>query len=405
MKRFKLLMLIGLGTALAFALPACGGGGGSDGGGGTAGDGTGGSDGGGGTVEDDPTADSDSDAIPNGEDAFPNDNTRFAAFTRILLDTLDGVFSTGVDINDNDQVVGLADDGTSIKGVRWAVDADAGTAGAPAVLAPIGENDYSAAYGNNDTGVAVGESEKDGSDFVAVLWGAGETTPAELSLSGGFGPTSAAYAINNDGQIVGEAQTDSGLVAVLWNAAGADPVSLGTLGGAFSAAYHVSDNGLIVGESEQADGSTSAVVWMVDATGAITHGPIALGTAGDDFVSSIAFGVDNFGRVSGESETAGGEIHATLWTLDPATLAASEIADLGVAGADSSAYAVNESGRIAGWDGRDGVSLASVWDTRNTSLLDLILEEDSFSQAYGLNEENLTVGVSDGQAFVAVPQQ
>jgi probable HAF family extracellular repeat protein len=393
-------MLIGLVTALAFALPGCGGGGGSDGGGGTAGDGTGG----GGTV-DDPTADNDSDAIPNGEDVFPNDDTRFAAFTRILLDTLDGVFSTGVDINDNDQVVGLADDGTSIKAVRWNVDATAGTASAPAVLAPIGENDYSAAYGNNDTGVAVGESEKDGSAFVAVLWGAGETTPAELSLSGGFGPTSAAYAINNDGQIVGEAQTDSGLVAVLWNAGGADPVSLGTLGGAFSAAYHISDNGLIVGEAELENGNTSAVVWRVDATGAITHGPIALGTAGGDFVSSVAFGVDNFGRVSGESETADGEIHATLWTLDPATLAASEIADLGLAGADSSAYAVNEAGRIAGWDDRDGVSLASIWDTRNTSLIDLILEEGSFSQAYGLNEENLTVGVSAGQAFVAVPQQ
>ncbi|WP_027713670.1 hypothetical protein [Desulfuromonas sp. TF] len=389
MKRFKLLMLIGLVTALAFGLPGCsGGGGGSDSG----------------AANPAGNSDSDGDGIPNSDDTLPNDDTRFAAFTRILLDTLDGVFSTGVDINDNDQVVGLADDGTSIKGVRWAVDADAGTAGAPAVLAPIGENDYSAAYGNNDTGVAVGESEKDGSDFVAVLWGAGETTPAELSLSGGFGPTSAAYAINNEGQIVGEALTDSGLVAVLWNAGGADPVSLGTLGGAFSAAYHISDNGLIVGEAELENGNTSAVVWMVDATGAITHGPIALGTAGDDFISSIAFGVDNFGRVSGESETADGEIHATLWTLDPATLVPSEIADLGVAGADSSAYAVNESGRIAGWDGRDGVSLASVWDTRNTSLVDLILEEGSFSQAYGLNEQNLTVGVSAGQAFVAVPQ-
>jgi uncharacterized membrane protein len=390
MKHFKLLVLIGLVTALAFALPGCsGGGGGSDGG----------------VANPAGNSDSDGDGIPNSDDTLPNDDTRFAAFTRILLDTLDGVFSTGVDINDNNQVVGLADDGASIKGVRWAVDADAGTAGAPAVLAPIGENDYSAAYGNNDTGVAVGESEKDGSDFVAVLWGAGETTPAELSLSGGFGPTSAAYAINNEGQIVGEALTDSGLVAVLWNAGGADPVSLGTLGGAFSAAYHISDNGLIVGEAELENGNTSAVVWMVDATGAITHGPIALGTAGDDFVSSIAFGVDNFGRVSGESETADGEIHATLWTLDPATLAPSEIADLGVAGSDSSAYAVNESGRIAGWDGRDGVSLASVWDTRNTSLVDLILEEGSFSQAYGLNEQNLTVGVSAGQAFVAVPQQ
>ncbi len=395
MKPLTILMLVLL-TAGTFVLAGCGSGGGGD-------DNSiiGGGDGPGGGQT---NTDRDDDGIPNVDDAFPDDSTRFAAFTRIVLDSLDGFFSTGIAVNENDQVVGMADDGTAVKAVRWEVDASAGTAEAPVVLNPLDDNDYSAAYGNNDQGAAVGESEK-GEDFVAVLWASGSSTPAELSLSGGFVEPSAAYSINNGDQIVGEANSGSGREAVLWNGEVADPVSLGTLGGDFSAAYFINDGGLIVGESEAPDGSTLAVVWMVDSNGQITDGPIALGNPGTNFVSGIAFGVDNFGRVVGEAETAGGEAHAVLWVLDPTTLMPSEIIDLGISGQNGSAYAVNDSGRMAGWADRSGASTASAWDFRNPSLIESILGGDGFSQAYGINEGDLTVGISDGQAFVAVPQQ
>ncbi len=369
--KFSLAALL----ALTMALAGCGGGGGGSA----------------------ANPDIDGDGIPNTADALPNDPTRFAGSTTVLLAGITGgAFNTAMGINNNNQVIGLAENAaTEVKAVRWNVNATTRTASAPVTLEPLAGNTYSAAYGINDAGVAVGESAS-GADTVAAFWPAGGTTATALSLTG-FTVPAAAYHINNAGQAVGEATVGGLNRAVLWNNTAATPVALGTLtGGTYSSVYFINDGGLAVGEADNAAGATRAVAWLVSPLGAITAGPVDLGTLAGH-AASFALGVDASGRVVGESETDSGESHATLWTINPQTLAVTARTDLGTGGA----HAINTTNRIAGHLGTP--SLATLWDTRNTNLANGVSTGATFSQAFGLNNGNLVVGLSGTQGFVAVP--
>ncbi|BCR05894.1 hypothetical protein DESUT3_29630 [Desulfuromonas versatilis] len=382
MKNFKTI-LVGLLAAAALSFAGCGGGGG----------------GGGGGVNND----IDGDGIPNASDAAPNDASVFAAFSGFLLDFLApaSTFSVATDITNGDMAVGFSDDAlANIKAVRWTFDEVAQTS-LVTQLDPIPTNVYSAAYGANDGGMVVGESA-DGADFSAVIWDTGATTATTLQK--GTLTTTAAYGANGLGQIVGEGADAGNLVAVLWNDQAAAPVLLGNLpGGTTSSAYSITDGGVVVGEADNGS-EIHAVLWLVDNTGAVTGGPIDLGKLAAGDIASIAYSANDLGEVVGESEAANGEIHAVQWTVDLVAGTVTATADLGQAGSDSSAYANNGINRIAGADGRSGTALASVWDNRNTALPNAVLSGGGISQAFGLNEANLTVGVSGNQAFVAVPQ-
>jgi probable HAF family extracellular repeat protein len=339
------------------------------------------------------SADRDGDGIPNEQDAFADDPARFSRYATVLLDRLTGgLFSAAVGINGRNEVVGVSDDGQgTMKAVRWSVSGTA--AGAPAQLAPIAGNGYSAAYAIGDDGVAVGESAK-GSGFVAVAWPAGASSPTELSLAG-FGAPAAAYGISGS-RIVGEAVDAGNTVAILWAAIGANPVSLGTLGGATSSAYAIASAGFVVGESVDGSGARRGALWKVTAAGA-PAAPVALAPLAGH-VASVGLGVNAAGEIVGESESASGETHGVLWKLDAAGAPGAPV-DLGIA----SASAVNASDRIVGCRSTPGH--ASAWDTRNTSLADAILTGTfTVSQAYGVNDLNSVVGMADNQGFVAVPQ-
>jgi len=352
--------------------------------------------GGGGGANNAAGPDIDGDGIPNTADAFPSDATRFAAQTTVLLaGVTGGTFSAAMAINNSNQVIGLAENSAAeVKGARWTVNAAAGTASAPVTLEPLTGNTYSAAYGINDAGVTVGES-KNGGETVAAFWPAGGTSAAALSLTG-FAAPAAAYEINNAGQVVGEATVGAVNRAVIWNSTTAAPVALGTLtGGTYSAAYAINESGLVVGEADNSAGQNRAVAWLVSPQGAVTAGPVDLGTL-DGHVTSFALGVDASGRVVGESETAAGEPRATLWTINPQTLAVTARTDLGSGGA----HAINGADRVAGHLGTP--TLASVWDTRNLNLPNNIQTGAAFSQAFGLNDDNLIVGLSGTQGFVTM---
>ena len=352
--------------------------------------------GGGGSANNASGPDIDGDGIPNTADAFPSDATRFAAQTTVLLAGITGgTFSAAMAINNSNQVIGLAENSAAeVKGVRWIVNTAGGTASPPVTLEPLTGNTYSAAYGINDAGITVGESNN-GGETVAAFWPAGGTSAAVLSLAG-FAAPAAAYEINNAGQVVGEVTVGAVNRAVLWNGTAAVPADLGTLaGGTYSAAYSINDSGLVVGEANNSTGQNRAVAWLVSPQGAITAGPVDLGTL-DGHVASFALGVDAAGRVVGESETAAGESRATLWTINPQTLAVTARTDLGSGGA----HAINGADRIAGYLGTP--SLASVWDTRNLNLANNVQTGATFSQAFGLNDDNLVVGLSGTQGFVTM---
>jgi probable HAF family extracellular repeat protein len=358
-------------------------------------------------------ADTDHDGVPDTADAMPNDATRFVDNVTVPLAGLNasgGGFTTATAVNNGGSVVGYAENAASeIRAVRWLVSASDGSASAPTPLPAVdGGGTYSAAYAVNDAGLAVGESEAGTGVFVATAWDIdGTATALAASVSFPVAGRSAAHGANNRAtpQIVGEASTvDGALRAVVWNGVAGAPVDLGILpGGTFSSALAISNDGLVVGEADTATGVTHAAAWRVDANGAKTVGPVDLGIITVADVRSIALAVDSAGRVVGESEDRAGVVHAGLWTLDPTTLAPSAKSDLG---ADGSAAAINASNRIAGYLG--SAAQASVWDTRNTGLPNSAVAETAASEAFGLNDGNLLVGMmataTGASAFVAVPK-
>lgn len=359
MKNFK-LGILGLLAGLALTLSACGGGGGGGGGGGSQ------------TV---------------------------AGLTfelKVLQSFLAGAFGAGVANNNNDQAVGMSDNGTSLQAARWTVT-DA--VPQPTALEGLEVGAYSAAYGINDDGVTVGESALAG-NTVAVVWAAGSTTATALNTlgSGGF---SAAYSINGTDRIVGEAVVDANgnTAAVFWAGPTVTPVNLGTLGGEFSSAYFVSDGGLVVGEAEvTAGGEVHAALWRPAAVAGTYLAAVPLAPLAGHIASS-AFGVDGSGRVVGESQAADGTAHGVIWTVN-AQGAVTATEDLG---AGTSLAAANTGGRVVGYSAAGtGSDQAAIWngatpaDNQNLGA--------AFSQAYGLNDSTQVVGVAGTQAFVAIPQ-
>lgn len=367
-----LIVMLAAGT---LALAGCGGGGG--GGGGTGGGGNGG--GGGGTT--------------------PVTNT---TFTTTQLGGLGGSFSAGIAINESGVAVGLADDGASIKGVKWTV-----TDAAPAAttLAPLSGNSYSAAYGVNAAGIAVGESGTivNGSadaNTVAVFWSGNAVgqLPAPADNLGAY----AAYGINTGGQIVGESVKDAqgNTKAVLWISPATSSTILDSLhqaGWDYSAAYFIHDDGVIVGEAKPNGGAPRGVVWTPVAGDSYTVTLLDPLTPGG---SSVAFGIDAQGRIVGESEAANGTVNGVIWTVNTLgpTVSVTATQDLG---ANTSAQAINDAERFVGYGGA-GSSGSLLWNLAN--LADFKALAPAFSQAYGINAGNQVVGISNNRAFVAIPQ-
>jgi uncharacterized membrane protein len=376
MKRAKNYFSIGLAAVAALALVACGGGGG--------GPSSGGGNGGGGGVG-------------------------TTVFSSVELQGLGGGFSAGVAINNaaTPEVVGIAEAADqTLKGVSWTISG--ASPSAPTELSPLAGNTYSAAYGVNDGGVAVGESgdtvDVNGTptpdrNTKAVFWSAGAVTPTPLSATGLFaGGASAAYGVNSAARIVGEAayNAEGDTVAVTWAAPGADPAALPHLfagGSANSSAYFVGADGTITGESRNADGRMQAVVWIPGAGGAY-GAPVAL-TAVANQVASVAFGIDQDGRIAGEAELNDGVTHGIVWN-DDGTI----FADLG---ANTAASGINNADRIVGYTAAaTGDDRAAVWNAADTA--DFQNLAAAFSQVYGVNDNSQIVGISGSQAMVALPQ-
>ena len=197
----------------------------------------------------------------------------------------------------------------------------------------------SAAYAINASGQVVGESGTARGEAVrhAFLWHGGEM----LDIGGGPGSRalSRAHGINASGQVVGALEGR----ATLWQ--GGVPRDLGTLpGDAASTARAISAAGHAVGESLAGPLQSRAVLWR---SGTIQD----LGSLPGD-ASSQANGINASGQVVGWSRSAD-RSRAVLWQGNGAT----DLNSLLLQGSGwvlTSASAINDAGQIVGVGLHDG---------------------------------------------------
>src|SRR5262245_9543838 len=139
----------------------------------------------------------------------------------------------------------------------------------------------------------------------AALAVRGTGTATDLGTLGGS--TGVAFAINEQGQVAGTAETaDGGAHAFRWTASGGMQ-ALGTLQGAtFSDARVINARGQVAGMADTADGATHAFRWTE------SGGMEDLGTLGGTF--SFLGEINEQGQISGSAQMADGATHAFRWT-------------------------------------------------------------------------------------------
>ena len=179
----------------------------------------------------------------------------------------------------------------------------------------------------------------------AAVWQiGGDVTPLpDLGPSG-----SRALAINERGDVAGEAQTEAGTThAVLWR--DGEAIDLGTLGGAHSRVgtsdffpgllalqdLALNERGAVVGTSDTATGASHAFLWRDGAM-------VDLGTLGG--AASRASAVNRHGQVVGAAQVADGTWHAFVWSDG----VMHDLGDLVGPGA-SDAIDINDQGQVTGY--------------------------------------------------------
>jgi len=277
--------------------------------------------------------------------------------------------TTGYAVNDAGAVAGWSQNSSGV------TQAFGSGAGGLASL-PLGSGTVSYAYGINDAGTVVGDTYIGGQSH-ATIWSGSSASPRVL------GANSYAMAVNVAGEVAG-ASNGQAMVVV-----DGQVQSLGTLAGVnWSAAYGINNAGEVVGEGELANGTFRGVVWGSGG------GAVLVGTFGGG--SSDATGVNDSGEVVGFASLASGYQNAFLMTGGAMT-------DLGTLGESSYAYGVNDSGENVGYSYLDnGAQHAFLYDDGTMLDLNSLLPANSgwvLEEAFGINSAGQITGMGlyDGQ--------
>lgn len=233
------------------------------------------------------------------------------------------------DLNTSGHVIGWSDNGVNQSAYLYENGRMSGLAGLSGDL-----SGPSFAYGINESDQVVGEAEfapagvNSASVSHAVLWQRGGAR--DLGSLAGQSGSSDAWAINDIGQIVGTSDTASGNRHAFFLAVNGAMQDIGTLGGLFSFAEAINNNGQVVGQAaigqNDINGTpiTHAFLWQ--------HGSMTdlntLLPASSGWVLSGAFGINANGQIVGTGiHTAYGVStrHAFLMTAAAAPWTAASI--------------------------------------------------------------------------------
>lgn len=184
-------------------------------------------------------------------------------------------------------------------------------------LPDLGFGGASAAYGINESGIAVGFARGSAGRDVPVRWLRGQVK--ELTMMPGD-QSGVALAVNDSGAACGQSTGFGTLRALVWK--NGTVRDLGNLGGRGAKALALNDFGVVVGESYPRGGLLPHAFRWDAATGVMTD----LGTLGGYYSSANA--VDDAGNVYGMSEDNRRDRKAVCWPagggppilLDPANL-------------------------------------------------------------------------------------
>jgi probable HAF family extracellular repeat protein len=287
------------------------------------------------------------------------------------LGTFGGTVSEALGINNAGQIAGEAAlaDGQMHPFIY--------AAGSVSDLGTLGGTTASAAA-INDAGDAAGQSTTAGNAAtVAFLYTGGSMTNLG-TLGGNY---SAAVALNNFRIVVGASTLAGGATHGFVYANGIMN-DVGTLGGDYSSAFALNDSGTVVGESSLTNGDTHAFVYSGGVLG-------DLSTLGGTYSSASA--INTNGQVIGFATTAGDqELHAFIF-------AAGTLTDLGTLGGNySGAAAINNLGQVVGAAlTADGTQHAFLWQKGKLLDLNTILPANSGWELNGaqfINDSGRIVG-------------
>ena len=175
--------------------------------------------------------------------------------------------------------------------------------------------------------------------YHAFVWSNGTMTDLG-TLGGNF---SAGNAINLSGEVVGSAQTSTGVShAVLWNGGKITDLTTTALSGLSSASVAgINDSGQIAGTD--AVGSTGHSQLFLDSNGTITQLPMPSFASASGATGCSATAINNSAVVLGGCDDAGSDLHGVVWQNGTPT-------DLGtLGGPQTGAAAINNNGQVTGW--------------------------------------------------------